>query len=94
MPLSSRWTIAGSLRVVADTDDLRVAGQQAVDERARAIAGAGVHHEPRRLVDHDQVVVLVDHGHHDRRIRLEARALLGRLERDLHRRPCGESVGP
>ena len=43
-----------------DVGDLGVAGQQAVDERAVAVAGAGVHHQAGRLVDDDDVVVDVD----------------------------------
>ena len=52
---------------VADAGDLGVAGQQAVDERAVALPGAGVHDEAGRLVDDDHVVVDVDDGHVDRR---------------------------
>ena len=33
---------------------------QRVDQRAGPVAGGRMHHEALRLVDHDQVVVLVD----------------------------------
>ncbi len=35
-------------------------GDQRVDQRARRIAGAGMHHESGRLVDDDELVVLID----------------------------------
>ena len=40
--------------------DLGVAGQQAVDQRAVGVAGAGMHDQPGRLVDDDHVLVVVD----------------------------------
>ncbi len=46
---------------VADVGDLRVARQQAVDQRAVGVPGARVHDEPRGLGDHREVVVLVPH---------------------------------
>ena len=35
-------------------------GDQRIDERPLRVAGAGMHHEARRLVDDDQRVVLID----------------------------------
>ena len=35
-------------------------GDQRIDQRAGLVAGAGVHHQSRGLVDHDQVLVLID----------------------------------
>jgi hypothetical protein len=42
------------LGVVAAADRPR----ERVDERSRRVAGAGMHDEPGRLVDHEQVLVL------------------------------------
>ena len=66
MPLSSRWTMPG--RRAPPTPESRRA---AVRERARRRASpsdarAGVHDEPRRLVHHQHVGVLVDDGERDR----------------------------
>ena len=36
-------------------------GDQGIDQGAVGIAGRRMHHQPRRLVDDDQVLVLVDH---------------------------------
>jgi hypothetical protein len=47
----------------ADPGQARAAmGQQRVDEGAVGIAGRGMDHEPRRLVEHQQVRVLIDDG--------------------------------
>ena len=43
---------------VTDVDDLGVAREQPVDERSVVVAGAGVHHQTGRLVEHQQVLVL------------------------------------
>ena len=32
--------------------------EERVDERVRLVAGAGMHHQPRRLVEHKQIFVL------------------------------------
>ncbi len=44
---------------------LAAMGDQRVDERAVRVARARMHDEPRRLVDDDQRVVLVDHVERD-----------------------------
>lgn len=67
-----------------DATDARQAvaavGDQRIDERAVGVAGGGVHDEARRLVDDDEVVVLVGDRERDR---LALR--LGRLRRrQLH----------
>src|SRR5690606_16596643 len=56
----------------------RIAMQQGVDQGAIGIAGARVHHQARRLVEHQHVVVLVqdpqrDVLRHDGRLHLQAR---------------------
>ena len=49
-------------RLAADADQLVAAmGDQGIDQRAVGIAGGGMHHQSGRLVDDDQVLVLVDH---------------------------------
>ena len=73
---------AGPLGVVADAADLRVPGQQPLHQRAGALAGSRVHHQAGRLVDHEQVLVLVDDGHDDVGIALESAA-----RRDVRARP-------
>ena len=58
-----------------------------VEQRAAPVPGAGVHHEPRRLVDHQQVRVLVEHVERER-LGLDR----GRL---THRHVAGDHVaGP
>ena len=47
---------------------LGVAGQEPVDEGAVGRAGPGMHHEPGRLVDHDDLTVGVDDRHLNARI--------------------------
>ena len=39
--------------------------QQRIDQRAGLVPRRGMHHEPGRLVDHDQVFVLVQHPKRD-----------------------------
>src|SRR5215213_4614435 len=59
------------------------AADQAVDERARPAAGSGMHDDPGRLVDHEQVVVLVRNAEVGG-LRLEpGRRRRGSLELDL-----------
>ena len=55
MSRSSRWTIPGRLGRVAAGE----VADQPVDERSRRVARRRVHDDPRRLVDHEQVLVLV-----------------------------------
>ncbi|MCW0424878.1 hypothetical protein NB713_002821 [Xanthomonas sacchari] len=43
----------------------RIAVQQGIDQGAAGIAGARVHHQPGRLVQHDDLVVLVQHLQRD-----------------------------
>ena len=49
-------------------------GDQRIDQRAGLVAGGRVHHQPARLVDDDDVVVLVDDIERD----ILARGLGGR----------------
>src|ERR1700730_12555128 len=60
-----------------------VALEQPLDERAGRMPGGGMHHEARRLVDHDQVLVLV-HDAEIHLLRLElSDLLLRRVELEL-----------
>ena len=63
---------------------LAAMGDQRVDERAGRMAGAGMDHEPRRLVDDDERVVLVDH--------IERNGLAARLGRGGGRKVEREAV--
>ena len=45
----------------ADRRPSRTAGEQSVNQRAGGMAGSGMHDEARRLIDDDQVVILVKH---------------------------------
>ncbi len=49
--------------------ELRIAGQQPVDQGPARVPGPGVDHQPGRLVHHDQLGVLVDHVESHRRVR-------------------------
>ena len=62
VPLSRRWTIPGrfSAPSPARRRQLGEPGQQAVDQRALCLAGAGVHDQAGRLVDDDHRGVGVD----------------------------------
>ena len=53
---------------IADRRDLGEPREQPVDERAVGVARAGMHDEPGRLRDHDDVVVGVAHVDRDRRV--------------------------
>ena len=59
-------------------------GEQRVDQRAVAVAGRRVDDEPGRLVDDQQVVVLVDDLDRDRRVGLEVARDLGRRDLEDH----------
>ena len=63
---------------------------QRVDQRARGVAGRGMHDQPRRLVDDDEVLVLEDDGQRhvlaDERASPPAAARRPRCAR--RRRPC------
>ena len=74
----------GSLGV-ADRRDLGEAGQEAADEGAVAVPGAGVHHQSGRLVDDHDVVVRVDDLDGD--VGLGERSLVDRLGRRRRARP-------
>jgi hypothetical protein len=50
---------------VADAGQVVAVVQQRVDERPAAVSGRRVHDDPRGLVEHDQVLVLVEHGERD-----------------------------
>jgi hypothetical protein len=41
-------------------DDVRHVVQQGVEQGAISVAGSRVHHQARRLVDHQDVVVFID----------------------------------
>ena len=47
------------------------------------MAGTGMHHEARRLVDHDDVEVFVDDGQRNRRVGLDGRLFLVEFDDDL-----------
>ena len=82
------------------------ARQQGVDERAPPVPGRRVDDQAGRLVDDQQVVVLVDDLDLDRRVRLEVVRDLGRRDLERHRarrdtselarsrRPCRRRAGP
>ena len=56
MPLSSRWTIPGPLRVAAAAEDLA----ELVDQGRAAVRGRRVDDQAGRLVDDGQGLVEVD----------------------------------
>ena len=73
---------------LADAGDVGEAGEQAVDQRAVAVAGARVHDQPGRLVDHDDGVVDVDDPELDAGVRLRRLDHRDRRRVDLdHARP-------
>ena len=59
--------------------------QERVDERVGRVAGRGMDDQPRWLVDDEQVVVLVDHGHRDVRRRFEVQRASAAARRDAAR---------
>jgi hypothetical protein len=76
----------------------RVAEQQGVDQGPVRIAGAGMHHQPGRLVDHEDVFILVQDVQRDV---LGHRVRLGFLHRGqghrlaaAHREACGRVRRP
>ena len=69
-----------AFRVVPTLDVVR---EQPVDERAPRVARRGMDDEPRRLVDDEQVLVLVGHDQLDRLRDEPARPRRGRLELQL-----------
>ena len=78
MSRSSRWTIPGPVLVAPGG----VVREQAVHERAALVPGARVDDDARRLVDHEQVLVLPD----DVEVHLlggERAGLGGQLDDDL-----------
>ena len=85
---SSRWTMPGPLGVAAG----EAAAEQALDERAGRVSGARVDDEPGRLVDDEQVLVLVGDPQVER---LVARARRGRalLAIDLELLPAARAGG-
>ena len=52
-------------KLAADSRQIAHVVEQGVDERARTVSRRGVHDEPRRLVDRDQVLVLVEDRQRD-----------------------------
>ena len=72
--------------------------EQAVHERAVAVSGAGMHHQPGRLVDHHEVVVLVDDDHRHAGVGRGERGHLGlagpgeRAPRLEPRAPCDDAT--
>ena len=90
--MSSRWTMpargSAALR--------RIAREQGVEHRARPVAGRGMDDHAGRLVDHQDVVVLVHDGERQRLGAIGA-ALRRRLQRDAMRWPtrtrCDGLVG-
>ncbi len=71
---------AGPLDAADAGQAVAAMGDQRVDQRALGVAGGRMHHQARRLVDHDQRVVLVDDIERDRLARGLGR--LGRRQRD------------
>ena len=59
--LSRRWTMPGRASPPMPIRLFAAMGDQGIDQGAVGIARRGMHHQPRRLVDHDQVLVLVNH---------------------------------
>jgi hypothetical protein len=49
---------AGTARILAARD---APPEERINQRPRRIPGPGMHHEPRRLVNHKQMLVLKDH---------------------------------
>ena len=87
---------ARAVGVVADARAARgTRASRPVDERAGALAGARVHDEAGRLVDHEQVVVLVHDGHRRRRARprAPASAAVGHVDLDLVARAQPRGAG-
>ena len=59
VPRSSRCTMPGP-QLAADAAEIRDVVEQRVDERARRVAGAGMHDHAGRFVQHREVGVLVE----------------------------------
>ncbi len=57
---------AGPLDAADAGEAVAAMGDQRIDQRAGGVAGGRVHHEARRLVDDDELVVLVDDVERDR----------------------------
>ena len=71
-------------RLAADADQLVAAmGDQGIDQRAVGIARRRMHHQPGRLVDDDEVLVLINHGQRD----------ILALRTRRHRRGHGDRIG-
>ena len=88
---SRRWTIPGP-RDAGDPAVVVAAGEQRVDQRALPVAGRRVDDEARRLVDDEQVVVLVHGVDRDRRVGLEVVRDLGRRHLERHRAAAQHGV--
>ena len=76
---------AGPLDPADPGQALAAMGDERVDERPRLVPRRRMHHEPCRLVDDDEVVVLVDDGERDR-LALRLRGS-GRRQVERHARP-------
>ena len=63
--LSRRWTMPGRASPPMPIKLVAAMGDQGIDQRAVGIARRRMHHQPGRLVDHDEVLVLVDHVQRD-----------------------------
>ncbi len=59
--LSMRCTMPGRRSPPTPESTVAAVGEQGVDERAVLVAGRGVHDHAARLVDDDEVVVLIHH---------------------------------
>ena len=65
-------------QIAAQRGERLKAAEQRVDQRAAMHSGSGVYHHARRLVDGDQVLVLVQHAQWDRfRFGAQGRQLVG-----------------
>ena len=69
--------------LAADAGEVADVVEQGVDEGARAVAGRGMHDDARRLVDRDQVLVLVEDRERDRLGLDRDGARLRHLDRDV-----------
>ncbi len=88
---SRRWTMPGRA-TPAMPAVVVAAGEQRVDERALPVARGRVHDEARRLVDDEQVIVLVDDVDRDRRVGLQVVRDLGGRDLQRHRAPAQHGV--
>ena len=73
-----------------DQSQLRVMGQERVLQGARGIARTGMHHQPHRLVEHQQVAVRIPHVERD--LLRHDGVIDGQLCPDVHAFPAEDLV--